>query len=106
MCFAGVRHVKREWDTERREKVLESVVDEILSDPEDLVYGVDMLEFVYDRFNALLRNYPSIDDETLDYVLHHPWLDIEPERVLEYHDVPTYMRYLMVSKTSWGVKRT
>jgi hypothetical protein len=104
MCFAGVRHAKREWDLERREKILESVVDEILNDPEDLVYGVDMLEFMYDRFNAVIRYYPSIDDWTLDYILRHPWIYVDVERVRIFHEVPTYMEYIMISKTSYGVK--
>lgn len=99
MCFAGVRHAKREWDLERREKVLESVVEELMEEDPDL----ELLEFMYDRFNTIVRYYPSIDDETLDYVLRNPWIYVDVERVWIFHEVPTYS---MVSKTSYGVKMT
>ena len=105
MCFKGVRCAKREWEREKREGILASVLEELLDDPEDFEYGVDIMGFMYERYNTLMENYPGIDGDTLDYVLRNPWVDIEVDRVLEYHEVPTYMRYLMVSKTSWGVKR-
>ena len=102
MCFAGVRHAKREWDTERREKILESVVEDLL----DLVYDVDMLEFMYYRFNMIVRCYPHIDDWTLDYILRHPWIYVDVDRVHVYYEPPTYLATLMVSKTAYGLKRT
>ena len=101
-CAVGEEGV---WEREKREAILECVVEEMLDDPEDFAYGVDMLEFMHERYNTLMEDYPGIDGDTLEYVLSNPWLDISVERVSGYHDVPTYMRYLMVSKTSWGVKR-
>jgi hypothetical protein len=108
MCFRGVSGLKREWEREKREGILESVVENLLGDMEggdDYEYGMDMLALVYDRYNKMVDEYPWIDVETLEYVLLTPWIDIDGPRIREYHDVPTYMRYLMVSKTSWGVKR-
>lgn len=104
MCFKGILEVKKVWNRERREKVLENAVNEILDDPEDFEYGVDMMGFLHERFNTLVEAYPDIDDETLDYVLRTPWLEIVIDKFMIYYDIPTYMMYLMVSKTSYGVK--
>ena len=100
MCFTGVRHAKREWDLERRENVLDSVIDELMEVDPDL----ELLEFMYERFNTVVKFYPGIDYRTLDYVLRNPWVEIDLERVLVYDEFPTYMKYLMIPKTSYGVK--
>ena len=108
MCFRGVVGAKRAWDLEKRESLLEAVVEELFNDIEDYgdyEYGVDVLEIIYDRFNSITDTFPYIDEETLDFVLRNPWINIQEKRVLEYHDIPTYMKYLMVSKTAYGVKR-
>ena len=105
MCFRGGRCAKKEWDQEKREGILAAVVEELLHDPEDFEYGVDIVGFIHERYNTLMENYPGIDGDTLDYVLRNPWVDIEMERVMMFHEIPTYMKYLMVPKTSYGVQQ-
>ena len=108
MCFRGVLDAKRKWEDEKRESILERVVEDLMGDMEDdddFECGIDMLALVYDRYRRLVVEYPWINCDTLEYVLLCPWIDLDGPRVREYHDIPTYLRYLMVSKTSYGVKR-
>lgn len=109
MCFRGVIDAKKVWNREKRERLLEDVVEELFLDMEDYddyEYGVDMLEIMYDRFNTIIETFPYIDEDTFWFILQNPWITIDEQKVYGFHEVPTYMRYLMVSKTAYGVKRT
>ena len=103
MCFRGMRESKYNWDMERREGVLEEIVEYLMEDLGDSEYLMDVLEFVYDRYNTLVRVCPGIDHGLLGYILRSPYFSIDVRRVRIEDDVPTYMRYLMVPKTAWGV---
>lgn len=102
MCFRGFRESKDRWDRERREGVLESFIEELMEDTCE--YMMDVLAFVYDRYNTLVRYYPTIGDELLAFVLRSPYFMIHVRRLRVSDEFPTYMRYLMVPKTSYGVK--
>ena len=104
MCFRGLREVKRGWDDERREGVLEEFVEYVMEDMEECEYMVDVLEYVYERYNTLVRMYPGIDHEILWYVLRSPYFRLDVRRVWVEDEFPTYMRYLMVPKTAYGVR--
>lgn len=109
MCFRGVTCAKKAWDNDKREKILEDVIEELFEDMEDYddyEYGVDMLEIMYDRYNTILDTFPCIYDESLEFILRNPWICIDDVKDEVFHEVPTYMRYLMVPKTAYGVKRT
>jgi hypothetical protein len=101
MCFRGFRDLKERWDVERREGVLEEFVDELMG--VECEYMMDVLAFVYDRYNTLVRYYPRIGDELLAFVLRSPYFRIHVRRLKVSDEFPTYMRYLMVPKTSYGV---
>lgn len=104
MCFKGVLEAKKAWDCEKREKVLEEVVEELFEELEEHEYGVYILEFVHERYNTLLRDYPWIDNESLRFVLQSPWIQLVTQVDRVYDEFPTYTRYLMVPKTSYGVR--
>jgi hypothetical protein len=104
MCFRGITAAKKVWDREKFDKVLESVLNEVMNNPEDMEYGVDVIEFFHNRFNTFLDAYPDIDLEMMDYVLRTPWVELDLVSVMIFDEIPTYMRYLMVPKTSYGVK--
>lgn len=103
MCFRGMRDIKNTWDVERREGVLEEFVEYVMGDEGEIEYLMDVLKFVYDRYNTLMRVCPGIDHEFLGFILGSPHFKIDVKRVRIEDDVPTYMRYLMVPKTAWGV---
>lgn len=103
MCFHGMRETKNRWDAERREGVLEEFVEYLMGDLEESEYLMDVLEFVYERYNTMLRVCPDIDHEVLSIILRNPYFKIDVRRVRVEDDVPTYKRYLMVPKTAWGV---
>jgi len=103
MCFRGMRDIKNTWDVERREGVLEEFVEYVMGDEGEIEYLMDVLKFVYDRYNTLVRVCPGIDHEFLGFILGSPHFKIDVKRVRIEDDVPTYMRYLMVPKTAWGV---
>jgi len=103
MCFRGMRDIKNTWDEERREGVLEEFVEYLMEDLGESEYLMDVLEFVYERYNTLVRVCPWIDHELLGFILGSPHFKIDVKRVRIEDDVPTYMRYLMVPKTAWGV---
>lgn len=101
MCFRGMRGVKQEWEDEMREGVLHDFIDFLIEDLGNSEYGMDVLSFVYERYNTLLKICPEIDEGTLAYILRAPYFTIKLKRMG--WEVPTYMRYLMVPKTAWGV---
>ena len=103
MCFHGMRDIKNIWDEERREGVLEEFVEYLMEDLGESEYLMDVLEFVYERYNTLVGVCPWIDHELLGFILRSPYFKIDVKRVRIEDDVPTYMRYLMVPKTAWGV---
>ena len=103
MCFRGMRDVTREWDMERREGVLEEFVEYLMEDLEDSEYLMDVLKFVYERYNTLVMVCPDIDHEMVGFILRSPYFKLDVRRVRVHDEVPTYMKYLMVPKTSWGV---
>jgi hypothetical protein len=103
MCFHGMRDTKRIWDEERREGVLEEFVNYLMMDLGHSEYMMDVLEFVYDRYNTLTRVCPDIDHDILGIILRNPYFKIDVRRVPIEDDVPTYMRHLMIPKTAWGV---
>jgi hypothetical protein len=104
MCFRGITAAKKAWNREKLDKVLESVLNEVMEDPEDMEHGVDVLEFFHNRFNEFIDAFPDIDVETMDYMLRSPWYELVTDRVMTFDEIPTYMRYLMISRTSYGVK--
>lgn len=106
MCFHGMRSAISQWDAERREEVLHEFVSYLMEDLGHSEYLMDVLEFVYDRYNTLIRVCPGIDHEFLGFVLRNPYFKIDVRRVPIQDDVPTYVRNLMVPKTAWGLRRT
>lgn len=108
MCFRGVMRAKKVWDRENREHVLAEVIEELLFEIDEAEYheyGVDMIGDVYDRFNKVLEEFPTIDNELLDVILRMPWIDFNIKNEHGFYEFPTYTRYLMVPKTSYGVHR-
>lgn len=108
MCFRGLMQTKKAWDREKRENILSAVIEDLLweiDEDEHHEYGVCMLGIVYDRFNKVLEEFPTIDDEVLNFLLRVPWLDLNTKTNYESYEFPTYTRYLMVPKTSYGVHR-
>lgn len=103
MCFRGMRELRDAWDAERREGILHAVIEEVIEwcDSEYLLYTV---MFLQERYNTIVNLYPMVDDDLLDFVLRYPSIQINTRRDWVVHDVPTYMRYLMIPKTSYGVK--
>jgi hypothetical protein len=98
-----MRETKNMWDDERREEVLHEFVEYLMEDLGHSEYIMDVLEFVYDRYNTLMRVCPDIDHEFLGFVLRNPYFKFDVRRIKVEDDVPTYMRNLMVSNTAWGV---
>ena len=108
MCFRGVTHAKKVWDCEKREQVLEEVIEELfgeMDEADDYEYYVEMMSVVYERFNKVLEEFPAIDSEMLDFVLRVPWIDLNVSIERGFYEFPTYTRYIMVSKTAYGVHR-
>ncbi len=107
MCFRGMRSLVGNWDHERREMVLEECVERLMVD-DDLVEDSDflmgILKFVYDRYNMLISVCPDIDHNMIEFMLLSPELKLDVRRVRVYDEVPTYMMYLMVPKTAYGVR--
>ena len=106
MCFHGMRETKSKWDEERREGVLEEFVEYLMGGLGYSEYLVDVLEFVYERYNTVTRVFPGIDHELLGFILRNPYFRLDVRRVRVEDDVPTYVRNLMVPKTAWGLRRT
>ena len=107
MCFRGITKIKKIWDDEKREKILEGIIEELLGhieDYEEYEYGVDMLEIMYDRYNLMMENFPEINDESFEFILNNTWIGLNNFQEKIYYEVPTFMRYLMIPKTSYGVK--
>lgn len=104
MCFRGFRESKIRWDMERREGILEEFVSFLMDDLGGSEYLMDVLEFVHERFNTVVRVYPDIDDELLAFIIRAPCFRLDVRRISVEYDVPTYMRYLMVPKTAYGVR--
>ena len=107
MCFRGITDVKKVWEQEKREKILEDVIEELLYDIdeyEEHEYGVCIMNIIYTKYNNLINAFPYIDDKTLDFIIRNPWIEVDKIKKCVFYEVPTYMRYLMVPKTSYGVK--
>ena len=104
MCFRGMRELKYTWDVERREGVLTDIVEYLMEDLGDSEYMMDVLKFVYERYNMVLRVCPWVDHGLMEYILRSPFLNLDVRRLRVEDEVPTYVRYLMVPKTAWGVK--
>jgi hypothetical protein len=108
MCFRGVTRAKKIWDSEKREQILGEVIEELFGDmdeEEDYEYCVDMMCVVYERFNKVLEEFPTIDNNLLDFILRVPWIDLNVRVEHGFYEFPTYTRYLMVPKTAYGVHR-
>ena len=104
MCFRGFVDMRRAWDMERREGILEEFVTFLMDDMGGSEYLLDVLEFVHERFNTLMRVYPGIDDELLEFIIRAPYFRLDVRRIAAFDEFPTYMRYLMVPKTANGVR--
>jgi len=101
-----MRGIISKWDAERREGVLYEFVEYLMGGLGYSEYLVDVLEFVYERYNMVTRVCPGIDHELLGFILRNPYFRLDVRRVPIQDDVPTYMRNLMVPKTAWGLRRT
>tara|TARA_Y100000389_G_scaffold198039_1_gene233827 strand:+ start:3831 stop:4100 length:270 start_codon:yes stop_codon:yes gene_type:complete len=75
-----------------------------MDDMEESEYLMDVLEFVYERYNLLIEMYPRVGHELVWYILRDPCFRFDVKRVWVDDEFPTYMRYLMVPKTSYGVR--
>jgi len=104
-CFPGIRKRKKEWDREKREVVYTNLIDEIVHELMD-VYGDLVLlciAFVQKRYTFMMRTYPRVSCDDLDFILRTVWIHLK-QPGFGVHEVSTYTRYLMVSKTEYGVR--
>jgi hypothetical protein len=104
MCFRGIRGMKSKWDNEIREDVLQDFIDFLIEDLCDNECAMDVLSFVYERYNIILKICPEIDETTLAYILRAPYFTIKL-RNTEWEVPVLYMKYLMIPKTAWGVMK-
>ena len=103
MRFHGMLGYKKGWDSEMREKVLESFVEYLLEDLANSEYLLDVLNFVHSRYNTLIKICPDIDPDLLGVILRNPYFKLNVKRIRIHDDIPTYMNYLLVPKTAYGV---
>jgi len=103
MCFFGMRELKRAWDDEMREDVLTYVVESVFKELEpNIVLGA--LKYVYERYNTLMEMYPDTRHEIIGFILMSPHIKFDAIVIRVMDDIPTYMKNLMIPKTSYGVK--
>jgi hypothetical protein len=98
-----MRECKHGWNLEMREDVLETFVEYLLDDLADSEYLLDVLEFVHSIYNTLIKVCPDIDPDLLGVILRNPYFKINVRIIKIHDDIPTYMKYLMVPKTAYGV---
>lgn len=104
MCFRGIREMRRLWDDEMREKVLEEFVEILIEGLEESEYLLEALKYVYDRYNTLIESFPDISYILVGYILRSPHIKFDVRTIRIMNDIPTYMKNLMIPKTSYGVK--
>ncbi len=104
VCFKGIIEKKKRWERERMEGVLTDLVEQILTELletfGDLI--LHCISFVQERYKFVMRTYPWLTCDDLDYVLRATWLRLKPPGYGVYEPA-TYTKYLMVSNSEYGV---
>lgn len=77
-----------------------------MEDYSDIV--IRCLEVVQNRYKYMMCKYPNISCELLDLVMRVVWMDIDyllnkPQGVV--YEPCTYHKYILVSKTEYGIKK-
>ena len=110
MCFRGLHALKRQWYEKRKEAVFTDLIGEIfedLEDTDDMDFFIQCLGIIQDRYNLLMKKYPELDPESLEWVLRITWLNVDfllnrPSK--RDRCVPIEESLMFVSKTDYGIK--
>lgn len=110
MCFRGITALKKKWYKEKQEQTYETLVtcifDELMEKYSDIV--LRCLEVVQNRYKYMTLKYPNISCEVLDLVMRMVWINIDyllniPQGIV--YEPYTYHKYILVSKTEYGIKK-
>ena len=109
LCFKGFTKLKSIWFRERQERVYADLVARIIDELSDGYLDVVLacISIVQARFEYVMRAYPRVSCEDLDFVLRVTWVDVDtlmcgvPVRVYE---PQMYRKFLFISRTEYGLK--
>jgi hypothetical protein len=105
ICFHGIVETKKVWENEKRQAVYTDLVNQIFNEL-TYEYGeliLHCIAFVQKRYTFMMRTYPWVSCDDLDYILRTVWIDLKPPG-FDVYEPPTFLKYLMVSKSAYGIK--
>lgn len=111
ICFKGMLEMRRKMEEDVRFQTLDIVVNAEIEDmmenedmePELLLYGMEILQ---KRRDAIKKLDLDLDREDIEYLMRFCIFSVNYLMGVRpmVHELPTYVRYLMVPQTSHGVK--
>jgi|FLMP01.1.fsa_nt_emb hypothetical protein len=103
LCFRGIIHKKKVWNSERCEQVYTDLINEIVEDctPDCIPVLSLCISKIQERYTFVMNNYPEVNKDDMELILRYSWIPLECERGVEY-DVPTYIQFLFVNRTEYG----
>lgn len=111
MCFKGMLEMRKRWEEEGNllDHVVNGEIEDMMEnddmEPELMLFGMEILQRRRDSIKKLDID-GELDQEAIEYLLRFCIFSVNYLMGVRpmVHELPTYVRYLMVPQTSHGVK--
>ena len=109
LCFKGFTKLKKKWFREKQEHVYLDLITQMTDELREEYIDVMLMciTVVQNRFEYVMCKYPDISCEELSFVLRVTWVDVDVlmnETSSVIYEPKTFMRYIFVNSTEYGVK--